>query len=155
MRPLLFAITLSASILPTSDGESKSNRLFSETADFPSTNEIYEYFKKNKVPTILVETQTTEGRYCISIAYPYSGIQLVHLYVFIKVDERWAQFMTVDLWETAPSSIKVKPNGKHVEIFGEDDELIVKVRSPYIRSKTNPQPKPKLFTVPNLESPTK
>lgn len=106
------------------------NDLFGDEKGFSTTNAIQSYCRLKKVPVNIVEAATEDASYCIVMAHPYSGVQIVHLFCFLRIDGQWGLFLSADLWETSLASLKIKPNGKHVDVFDKGGELILKIRSP-------------------------
>jgi hypothetical protein len=96
---------------------------------FTSTNAIKTHFETNGVPTELKQTQSKSETYCFVLACPYSGVDSIDLYCFVRSGEGWAMFLKAYLWKTRPGTVELKPNGNFVDVL-RDDEVILKINPP-------------------------
>lgn len=114
--------------------------LFEGDKVFASTNALGAYCERKQVPAELAVVKTDGFEYCFVMANPYSGFVMVHLFVFVRREDRWLLFMKADLRDCTAALLKFKPNGKHVDIFDSYEELLLKVRYPTPQPKVGPRP---------------
>ena len=122
---LKFALCLLIASVITAKAEIGSNtHNIANLHHFGSVQEITNYFQKVKVPIEVLELKNFSKEHFLFAAFPYSGLDTIDVYCYVKYGEQWDIKMLYFHLRPKARSLTVEETADQIVVFCAKEEFI-------------------------------